>query len=424
MYTRVNLSSLHVKHFTIDPLVEALTSLSSLDELKLYNCHIPTTLQSLKLRTLEVSGLNPPPTSGALSIASPATLRTLAVDGQISQLVAGFGGRPMQELTHLSVQVVREVEEFFSFLDRCPQLEALVVNGLYRGTTLPTFVHQSTLPRLNTLAGPPEFMQLLTPGRPVTAARVLGHHRVEDSDSLILVCADISRSSAPVQSLSLPYPFPSPSFFATVTFLFPDLKQLSMKIRVMEVFSNYSVSSARDGPTIDRTDLRDENAFEDIPEDEISDAEGEAQPPVILVGRDPSWRTTKATYSGAIQMIANWILNDELSLPRNLETLSMNAADGFLFEKLSAAEQHQVIAVLSGLCPWLSYVRFGPISSGWRRIGQVWKSEAPSPSIRIISEAESSITSILENDHCTFLLSGCQLPDFPQDCGVLGSAWT
>ncbi|KAJ7130672.1 hypothetical protein C8R46DRAFT_1329556 [Mycena filopes] len=397
------LTSLHIQHFTILPLVGAIASLSSLDELRLDNCHITEALRDLKLRTLGVSGLNPVlEDAESLPIASPAVLRNLFVDSQLPQLITGFGAQKMQVLVQLSVQVVRQVEQFFSFLERCPQLESLVVNGFYRDTTLPRSVAAETIPRLRSLAGPPALMSLLAPGRPLTTARISRDYGRDGgldaavAHLLLTACSNIARSSAALHSLHLPHPRRSPDdFFGTIIPLFTaDLRELVITIPVSTFFGcGRNGDPGADGKVEVGEKLQDEQAFDDLPEDELSDTEAEEKerhaPPPFIVHHNPSAPRAKSGASSGtkpMHTILDWILSETVSSPlRNLEVLSMEAGEGLWLELFSETEQHQAIAALLTPCPRLQHVRFGPVSSGWRRVGEVWRSETGS-CIRIVAE--------------------------------------
>ncbi|KAJ7128286.1 hypothetical protein C8R46DRAFT_1363614 [Mycena filopes] len=392
-----NLTTLHIQHFTLLPLIEALTSLSSLTELRLDNCHITEALRDLNLQTLEISGVNPlPQAAESLTIASPANLRNLFVSTQLPQLITGFGAQRMPALVQLSVQVVRHVEQFFSFLQRCPLLESLVVNGFYRDTTLPHSVPAQTIPRLRSLAGPSALISLLAPGRPLTTVRMVrhGHDPISDADThhILAMCLDIAHGSAGLHSLHLPHPGRSPdNLLATITSLFPDLRELVLTIPVSPVFRNVSLGGRRAAERLEAVDkFLDDEAFDDIPADELSDAAAEeaSRVPALIVRPTP-WARKASVHRGAMHATLDWILGESVVFaPHNLEVLSMEAAEGLMLERLFEAEQYQAIAALLLPCPRLQQVRFGPATSGWRRVGEVWRSEATGACIRIVAADE------------------------------------
>ncbi|KAF7368357.1 hypothetical protein MVEN_00157300 [Mycena venus] len=377
-----NLSSLHIRYFTIDAAFrQSLTSLSNLEDLKLDNCYISAATGFLQLRSLKVCGMNPMYGGGPLQIASPGSLRAIEVDHQISLLIAGFRSAKLQHLVHLSMQVVREVEALFSFLGQCPRLESLVIRGVYKGSVLPPSVPPTTIPLLHSITGPPDIIQLLAPNRPVTSVSVLhagGSSGEQSMEYLVSVCMDISCSSAPLYSLSLLRTSPTLEALAAITSLFPELKELCITVDGMRG-SACGRPTYSGGRSVDRrwVDLCDETAFDDPSPDEVSDDE-EEEPSIIIV--------TEATHpykTSGFKRTFDWISGGLLSLPPRLEVLQMEV-HGFSLWGLSVAEQYAAIAALSRLCPLLREVQFGSLESNWKRNGNLWKSGENKSRIRIL----------------------------------------
>ncbi|KAF8124490.1 hypothetical protein K438DRAFT_2154448 [Mycena galopus ATCC 62051] len=264
-----NLSSLHIELATIDaPFREALESLPKLKELRLRNCHIDATEGFLTIETLEMTHCS---ADEPVRLVSRNDLRTLDVTGaDISLLMSGFGSDALINLVGLSVHEIRDVGVLVRFLSQCPHLQSLALESSMG--PLPS----TTIPLLRNLTGPPAVVQLLAPGRPVSNIVISDP---SNRDSLMLLCTDILQATAPLQSLTLPFPARGYEFLATVYppsqmlqfiaaihSLFPELAELSFKFparifrygNVHTRFPKSTINTPVDRPTLK---LNDDEAF-------------------------------------------------------------------------------------------------------------------------------------------------------------------
>jgi hypothetical protein len=155
--------------------------------------------------------------------------------------------------------------------------------------------------------------------RPVSAVAIfrksMEHLSPKD---LILVLQNLSRSSVPLLSLSLPPAPPSLETLETVASLFPALRELTINI-----FPPDDGIACRFPARPDRSlDMRcpvlyDDDAFNNLPNDDISDAEDEPTPNVVLfTPKHPSkdeWQTQSGdftvrsiTFSSAAKLTFPW----------------------------------------------------------------------------------------------------------------------
>ncbi|KAF7344978.1 hypothetical protein MVEN_01660500 [Mycena venus] len=233
-----NLSSLTLQNFTLDtPLRNTLTSLSRLNDLSFHDCCITARNGFLPLKSLKISGHEHPDTRDPLQIASPDSIHTLYLGHSkyISPMLAGFGPVKLTHLVSLSIRLLLDTDaaDLFQLLTQSPLLEALSSRSLTQ-RPFPT-LHRSAIPRLHTLTGPPLLIQSLAPNRPVRCATVVDvDGRLDlglgldsddelDPEHLMRICTDLSLSTAPLQSLTLPRTSwgMTPTFLRELAALFP-----------------------------------------------------------------------------------------------------------------------------------------------------------------------------------------------------------
>ncbi|KAJ7860460.1 hypothetical protein B0H14DRAFT_577259 [Mycena olivaceomarginata] len=273
-----NLVSLHIGFTTIDLFSrETLISLPSLKDLHLHNCDIVAAEGLLTVDGLKMFKCSP---AESVRLVCPDTLRTLDVTPHISPLIAGFGSDTLRSLVNLSVQRVHDAEELFRFLSQCPRLQSLAIQTLTG--PLPA-VPRSTVPLLRSLAAPSKIVRELAPGRPV------GNVAISDrlmANSIMPVCIDISHGTVPLHTLCLRCS-PTRDILAAILSLFPELKELSLKLQPYGP-SFYGGMNGADGASYGPVDrrtlvLNDDEAFLDSPPaDDISDVELEDPPPFIV----------------------------------------------------------------------------------------------------------------------------------------------
>ncbi|KAJ7764316.1 hypothetical protein B0H16DRAFT_1526743 [Mycena metata] len=382
-----NLTSLDLAQLTVDASVRAgLASLQRIENLHLSRCKITGRDGFLRLRTLTIAGYHIP-NADPLQIASPDDLRTITLDRgpEIVPLLNGFGSKTLPHLVHLSMEAVPDVEQWFRFLRQCPLLETLVVQSVDQGANQPV-LQPTALSRLRVLTAPASSIQSLAPHRPISDVTIL--RSPSSLDVLLLVCMVIARSTVPLRTLSLPYLTPTREFLATIFALFPDLRELSMKVAG---FSNLPCGNAflwhRPSAVASKDyarpiELCDDNAFDDLPLDEISDdGEGSVEvkeaPAMTMVKKAtrphlPSETFLNICVDGTADIL-NWVFDDLLSLPSNLEVLRLEQDRGMWF---SLADQHQTIAALGSIYPRLREVQFTSAHDNWKRVGpgEIWDS--------------------------------------------------
>ncbi|KAJ6540136.1 hypothetical protein DFH09DRAFT_1368543 [Mycena vulgaris] len=387
-----NLFSLHIHHLTVDaPFRRILLSLSALEDLALCDCNIVAQIGFLQLRSLRISGVGTlHGGQGPLQVADPNSLRSLDLTSDISSLIIGFGPGTLPHLVHLSVGVVNDVGALFTFLNQCPRLESLAITSLNGRSSLAA-LRRNTIPLLRTLAGPPQLIELLAPNRPVSAVTVSGEHSAaHEPEDLLHMCTHLSRSTRPLHSFVLPCSYPTLKLLLEISCLFPELKELAIHVAGPTQFRyggsvgemqriNRTMPSVHPGSLelLSFLDLFDEDAFDDSPEEEISDAESD-EPPIIIVATDSVEANSQ---SSGIDKILRWLSSGLLWLPLTVERLRLEASGNI--RSLSVAHQHQAIAALSRRCARFYEVQL--LSNKWRRTGEVWKAQGQGECIRVVS---------------------------------------
>ncbi|KAJ7869146.1 hypothetical protein B0H14DRAFT_3861270 [Mycena olivaceomarginata] len=397
-----NLASLHIGFTTIDLFSrETLISLPSLKDLHLHNCDIVAAEGLLTVDGLKMFECSP---TESVRLVCPDTLRTLDVVPHISPLIAGFGSDTLRSLVNLSVQRVRDAEELFRFLSQCPQLQSLAIQTLT--DPLPAVPH-STIPLLRSLAAPSNIVRELAPSRPV------GNVVIFDgltANSLMPACIDISRGTVPLHTLCLPCMSLTQDILAAILSLFPELKELSLKL--LPSFHIYPGQDGAPGASyrpVDRRTLvlNDNEAFLDSPPaDDISDVESEDPPPFIVTEhvRVKKLHAVREQSNPFLRMgffmqdVLEWLMDGSLSFPPNIEVFRVEEHSPRIRDpdfQLRVADQYQVIAVLSRLYMHLREVQFGSesLGSSWTRTGDLWAREVSGcrEVVKIIVRRESNI---------------------------------
>jgi hypothetical protein len=226
---------------------------------------------------------------GPLRIVSADSLRRLHIDAADDSvaLISGFGpAKKFAHLVHLSLHELIDVDLFLSLLKQCPQLKSLEILSMHKisAASVPQYLSPDTVPLLQNLSGPWQLLGLFMNNRPVSAVTIFSKHedRLSTRD-LILVLQNLSRLSVPLLSLSLPRGLRSLETLETITSLFPALQELTINIYPLsdDIACRYP---ARPDRTLDTRCpvLCDDDAFDTLPADDISDAEDEPTPNVVL----------------------------------------------------------------------------------------------------------------------------------------------
>ncbi|KAJ7138298.1 hypothetical protein C8R44DRAFT_767203 [Mycena epipterygia] len=376
-----NLRSLHIQGLTIDtPLRDTLLSLSMLEELTISSCDIVTRDGDLmELASFTISGVGKElgkHATSPLQLVSPEHLRKLAIHStfEISHLITGLGPGRLPLLVDLSLHDLFNVDAVFRFLEQCPQLESLEIISIpaHLVQFLPTSLDRNVIPRLENLLGPPEVLGLLTTNRPVSAVTVRSPPRRRNLASTL---KHIVHASVPLRSLATRRVSPSTDFdlLACITSLFPDLRELSMD--VMESPSRVKKAPTRPATEADRVigpeppDLHDDHAFDDLPPEDVSDAEDAEALAVVLI-RKP-FQPEMPMYSN-IEDVLTQICRGDAVLPPYIEVLRLQI-DSNRVISFSLEQQHQLVAELSRRYPQLDEVQIGYPRNNWKRMDGTWR---------------------------------------------------
>ncbi|KAJ6559711.1 hypothetical protein B0H19DRAFT_1260410 [Mycena capillaripes] len=234
-------------------------------------------------------------------------------------------------------------------------------------------------PFLRKLTAPAKMIELFTPNRPISAVTVLSDsfHDDKTSEDLKNIFLAISRTSVPLQSLSISHTSSTIETSAAITAIFPELNCLSMAVPEKHI-STFRIcgSSFRFGPYFsddaNRLELDDETAFDDPPAEEISDCEDDPAPlpwaksqPTESSSRDTVFalqnHTTRVPYPEPLELAnSNYhkfsqdIQWRTVSFPPNLEALTLRVPYGVGHRY---SEDHdELVAALSRQYPRLREV--------------------------------------------------------------------
>ncbi|KAK7017318.1 hypothetical protein R3P38DRAFT_2986458 [Favolaschia claudopus] len=367
-----NLSTIHLKRLRIDTML--LSTVLSLPKLQ----HL--TIDTRELTIVDTGGVLPKHTM----------LRSLDLSHDYL-LREGFAEIDLPILAHLTLQYVKEQQSFFQHVERFSRLETLTVNSI-QNSDFPV-IKSNSLPILRALTGPSTMIISLAPNRPITRASI-GSSSIQ---SLSQSCAALSRSSVPLRALDLPYvhflprilPWQSNAhginsmhdFLTEITALLPELTELILKLpnprmgRCGGCFSGIDVVSEPLG--VDELPiLCDDTAFDDLPEHEISDDEGDdsGSGTNITISVNKSLDTELKVESWTQQSFLQQISPTCLPLPRNVEILHLQAS--WVDSPLPLAAQQRALESLNTAYPTLREVQLALPNSTWRRTGRsesVWR---------------------------------------------------
>ncbi|KAJ7190565.1 hypothetical protein GGX14DRAFT_604007 [Mycena pura] len=377
------LCSLTIRDLLIDrPFRNTLVSLPMLEELTLENCDIHARDSVLlNLKNFSISGTGT--SEESLELVSPVRLQILRIDGwgDTIPLMTGFGAQRFSHLSQLSLNTVSDLELFLRFLTQCPRLEGLSVGYFSHDgcTPFPSYVCAETIPLLQSIDAPLDFVRALTPNRPVRDVIVRPGYPESLSAEVTLAVLDISNASVPVRSLVLPSTYPTVVSLNTMSSLFPGLTSLSMEIHCEEPMQFGCGGGIAFGcePWIPEVDTRvpdicDAGAFNSLPPEEVSDTEEEQPSPAVHVTLE-----TDKTMPDSVLLheILSWICSGLVSLPAGIEVLRFPVRSYFSGStELSEGHQHQVVATLSRMYPSLRELEMGYHNNPhWERNGALWK---------------------------------------------------
>ncbi|KAJ7466107.1 hypothetical protein FB451DRAFT_1093539 [Mycena latifolia] len=378
-----NLRSLHIQGLTIDtPFRETLLSLPMLDSLTLFNCDIIAEEGPLiKLMSFMISETRRPSDTRPSRLVSTECLRSLDFPSlRAWSLVACSRPPEFPHLLEISLGDLSDVTLFFTVLKQCPRLERLAILSLdpTQAPSLPGSIHPSTIPSLRHLTAQRKLIRLFTPNRPVSAVRVVDMQRAD----LLPVFLEISRTSAPLLSLEILSTSPSEESMAAMASLFPCLREIMLEIR--EGSWHACGRPQQKERVVDRRclSLCDDDAFDDLPSEAISDAE-EDEPSIVVVVPG-SGQVAGNRRLSSLQHTCRRICTDRFPLPPTIEVLGLQT--GLAYPELipvSAEQCHQTIAALSQQCPLLREVHLGLPCNIWKRAGALWKQEGVNSYVQV-----------------------------------------
>ncbi|KAJ6587522.1 hypothetical protein DFH09DRAFT_1359233, partial [Mycena vulgaris] len=382
-----NLRSLHLAKLTVDQNVRrTLLALPNLESLTVKDCAVPARDGDLlTLTRFEIisdpylHSRAPGPHRTPLHIASSETLQHLDLHSleETDALINGFSPRKLPQLVDLSLQFLPDLDMFLRFLGQCPQLEVLEIHSSdSHWSPRPQRLDPNIIPLMRSLAAPWMLIGLFTLDRPVGAVRVLSswHTRptvplvkppLRAKSSITETLSKISHASIPLWYLDLSSYHPTLDLLEFIASQFPDLEELRMELDVAPG-KRRPRQQARDrdswGDLDERyPELRDEEAFDNLPPEEISDPEDDSLPFTAPTGPTSS----KAPHRDILQ----WISAGRVSFSPCLEVLRLWVREGRgSLADIPADEQHQAMAALIQMCPQMREVQIG--QSGiheWRR---------------------------------------------------------
>ncbi|KAJ7500676.1 hypothetical protein B0H11DRAFT_2275865 [Mycena galericulata] len=396
----VNLRSVELRSVPIDlQLRDTISALSMLRDLTLVHCQItardgfPMALKTFSLSGISLGWGTLPATSRPLRIVDPGCIHSLRIDAKPDSvaLVQGFGSGVLPQLVDLSLQELFDSELFLSFLKQCPHLESLAIQReLKADPPLPKYLPADTVPRLRHITGPRDLVGLFVLNRPVSAVTLLnfseggglvGGGMMQTSvETFMPVFRDILHSSMPTLSLSLPSVLPSLDLLEAIASLFTELRELSLIIlqpRSSRLRGGCNLSSRPKPLDTRRPELRDD-ALDNLPDEDISDAEEYAPRPIVTVEHRAHPEIITSTM---LHTVLNWIACNRVSFPPLIEVLRFQVQEEQVTVQprvISLANQHRVIAALSHEYPHLREVQIGYPSNLWKRDGVLWKSREDS----------------------------------------------
>ncbi|KAJ7430938.1 hypothetical protein B0H11DRAFT_2210738 [Mycena galericulata] len=376
-----NLISLHLTNLTVDTALRAtLSSFPQLNDLVLQRCNITAHDDALlKLVSFDVVGAGRRLRLGAGTtprLISSQHIQSLKIQASETTLawISGFGAAQFPNLVALSLHANFDIEVMFTFLKQCPNLKSLAVYSVDTNeAAFPQSLPLDMIPHLREITTPMSLVRLLTPNRPVSAVTLIdepGPFPRGQTVDIVPALMAISQASVPLRSLVIRRGYATLASLAMITSLFPELQDLAINV-MSEREDNYFVCrySRSASPAIDSRcpELHDEDAFSDLPVDELSDAEDDDPPPVVRITEE--WRPIHP--AAELHKIFNAICDGSLALPAPLEVLRSTVEHRVAPFSLNA--QHQILARLRRLYPGIREVEMGGESDRWERTGAVWK---------------------------------------------------
>ncbi|KAJ6450199.1 hypothetical protein C8R45DRAFT_1043910 [Mycena sanguinolenta] len=406
-----NLRSLYLEALIIEASFrKTFRELSRLEDLALCDCDIVArdglvmSLHSFTISTKKPAVYAVKVPQEPLRIVSPDFLHSLHLDapGETASLLTAFGRAQFPHLVVLSFQHLSNLEMFLAFLTQCPALEVLKITTVHRDViaSLPRYtLSPDTIPVLYDITVRDEMVGFFSLNRPITTVTILKEpsHRPSVGYLTPAVLNGLSTTSVPLLSLCIDQASPTLELLTSITSLFPHLQQLSVHLPQPSVGRIYKCGRGRPPrpPSVDDRcpALRDADAFNDIPEDFLSDVEEEqGEPASIAQVRVPQELEMSSLTN--LHVVLDWICSGAASLPQEIEFLRLiwnerwkpdflPPNEPFSPPGFSPTREHGVVATLSHRYPHLRELEMGYLML-WTRKGAVWRKSGTDSCLQVV----------------------------------------
>ncbi|KAF6751145.1 hypothetical protein DFP72DRAFT_1138220, partial [Ephemerocybe angulata] len=265
----INLRQLKLGYVLLTPdVLRTIEQLPRLQKLSLFGCHIPEAPLSFnpspQLSSLESSmcdediyaknvdnlwatwmALLIPKGIRKLSFTAPANRYLNLHQLNVFPALRNVGLLPsLIDLTLPLPSSDIEAKELIAILENCPALQSLTIGthgdcmqdprpGWFALPSAPS----SMTPLLHALRAPIEWAELLVPGRPIKSLKIERNMNVEDENAPMDILRAFTRSSVPLEELSLPSLGPDFLVLSVIGELFPRLKRLDLVIPDIGIYN-------------------------------------------------------------------------------------------------------------------------------------------------------------------------------------------
>ncbi|KAJ6462974.1 hypothetical protein C8R45DRAFT_1177879 [Mycena sanguinolenta] len=304
LFLYYGLRSLHLEALVIDPPFRQIFSeLSRLENLVLCSCDIVArdgfvmSLRTFTISAQETTVHTAKVPREPLRIVASDSLHTLHLDApnETASLLAAFGHAQFPCLVIVSLEHLSDLEIFVAFLAQCPGLEVLKIATVHPDiiASPPKYtLSLDTIPALRNLTIHGEMLGFFSLNRPIDSATILNEPTPLRRRPLPApvkyftpaVLNDLLKTSVPLLSLSIPETSPTLELLNSITSLFPQLKDFSIHIKQPSFGRSFPHYGLQTRPVDNRCPvLHDAHAFDDSPEDDLSDAEQDTPPSIAPV---------------------------------------------------------------------------------------------------------------------------------------------
>ncbi|KAJ6450167.1 hypothetical protein C8R45DRAFT_1043846 [Mycena sanguinolenta] len=329
-----------------------------------------------------------------LRIVAPDSLHTLHLDapGETAFLLTAFGRAQFPHLAILSLQHLSDLDMFLAFLAQCPGLEILKITTVHPDiiASPPKYtLSLDTAPALRNLTIRSEMLGFFSSNRPIDTVTILTepkpprtHSLAAPVDFIQTVLNDLLKTSVPLLSLSIPETSPTLELLSSITALFPQLRDFSIHITQPSFGHCFTNPSLRRSVVDNRCPvLRDADAFNDIPEDDLSDAEPHNRPSIARVRVPKDLELSSFT---DLHKALQWVCSGAAVLPPAIEVLRFLCSANSFASNFRPAQEHQIVAALSRLYPHFRELEIGYSRQPWTREGAVWSKAGTDSYLQVV----------------------------------------